>query len=64
MRITPTAEFLEAYRRVTGSDDTSPAAVISAMRSDLADAIRREHAKIMAQDKSAVEVESSAPTKH
>jgi hypothetical protein len=48
MDITPTPEFLEAYRRVTGSDDTSPAAVILAMR-DAATMheIRRVHAEIM-----------------
>jgi hypothetical protein len=47
MNITPTPEFLEAYRRVTGSDDTSPAAVIAAVRSPMMDEIRRVHAGIM-----------------
>jgi hypothetical protein len=31
---TPTPEFLEAYRRVTGSDDVSPAAVFGAIFDD------------------------------
>jgi hypothetical protein len=48
MDITPTPEFLEAYRRVTGSDDTSPVAVFGALMNDgTMYAIRRVHAEIL-----------------
>jgi hypothetical protein len=45
---TPTPEFFEAYRRVTGSDDNSPAAVFDAMLDDATMfEIRRVHEEIM-----------------
>jgi hypothetical protein len=45
---TPTPDFLEAYRRVTGSEDVSPRAVFEAMLDyALADEIRREHMEIL-----------------
>jgi hypothetical protein len=48
MYIGPTPEFLFAYRLVTGSDDTSPAAVISAIRdADLGPAIEDKHFQIL-----------------
>ena len=48
--ITPTPEFLEAYRRVTGSDDTSPRAVYTALSDDgTMQEIRRVHAEMLRQ---------------
>ena len=44
----PSPEFLEAYRRVTGSDDIRPTAVFGAMLNDAtAFEIRRVYEEIM-----------------
>jgi hypothetical protein len=45
--ITPPPEFLEACRRVTGIDDSSPAFIIPLLRSTLAAKIDREHKRIV-----------------
>jgi hypothetical protein len=49
MNLTPTPEFLEAFRRVTGSDDTSPRTVLPVIRehASLLREVRRVHAEIM-----------------
>lgn len=48
MRLAPTKEFIEAYHLVTGSEDTSPAAILNALRDEeTMFEIRRVHRHIM-----------------